>query len=119
MTGKLTRYTIYHARDLMQMILFDTTVWMAQRDLQYRRVAEVDIAPDDGVLERVFWLTNHSDRAWIRNPEVAWFATDAPVRSTSVGDVIVCERTQQAWMVVPYGFELIPADQTKQEPSPD
>ena len=107
MTTTRTRYTVYHALDLMQMVLFDAGQWVAHRDTHYRRVADVEVSLEGNPLERVFWLTNHSDTAWTRNPEVTWFATDAPVRSTSVGDVIVCEGTEQAWMVIPYGFELV------------
>src|ERR1700687_2613383 len=107
MTTTRRRYVVYHALDPMQVVLFDAGQWVAHRDTHYRRVAEVEVSSDEeNPLERVFRLTNHFDEAWTRNPEVTWFATDAPVRSTSVGDVIVCEHTRQAWMVIPYGFEL-------------
>jgi hypothetical protein len=104
MTMTACRYAVYHALDPMQMILCDATRWVANRDTHYRHVAEVDIPSEEGPLNQIFRLTNHFDEAWTRNSEVAWFATDPPVRSTSVGDVIVCEHTEQAWMVIPYGF---------------
>jgi hypothetical protein len=121
MTTTLTRYVVYHALDPMQLVFFDAAQWVAHRDTHYRRVAEVNISSEESPLQRVFRLTNHLDEAWIRNSEVAWFATDAPVRSTSVGDVVVCEQTEQAWMVIPYGFELVACGETehRREPPPD
>jgi hypothetical protein len=74
--------------------------WLENCALHYRHVATVD-AP----LERVFALTNHFEEdSWTTHQEVVWHATDAPVRSTSVGDVIVSRDTGQAWLVMP--FEL-------------
>ncbi len=121
MTTTLTGYVVYHALDPMQLALFDAAQWVAHRDTHYRRVAEVNISSEESPLQRVFRLTNHLDEAWTRNSEVAWFATDAPVRSTSVGDVIVCEQTEQAWMVIPYGFELVACGEAEhpREPPPD
>ena len=122
MTTTRRRYVVFHALDLMQVVLFDAGQWIAHSDTHYRRVAVVEVSSDEeNPLERVFRLTNHLDEAWTRNPEVVWFATDAPVRSSSVGDVIVCEHTRQAWMVVPYGFELMPPGEAehRQEPPPD
>jgi hypothetical protein len=111
MTTTRTRYTVYHALDPMQMVFFDAAQWVAGRDINYRRVAEVVVSSDEeNPLERVFRLTNHFDGSWTRNPDVAWFTTDAPVRSTSTGDVIVCKDNPQAWIVIPFGFELLPPD---------
>ena len=107
MTTVSSRYAIYHARDPLQMALFDPAQWATDRDSHYCRVAEVEISPEDP-LNRIFRLTNHFDeKAWVSNPEVVWFDTHMPIRSTSVGDVIVNEQAGQAWMVIPFGFELL------------
>jgi hypothetical protein len=105
MTTTSSRYAVYHALDLLQMVFFDPAQWATDRDSHYRRVAEVEVSPEDP-LNRIFRLTNHFDKkAWVANPEVVWFATHVPIRSTSVGDVIVSEQTGQEWMVLPNGFE--------------
>jgi RNA polymerase sigma factor (sigma-70 family) len=79
------RYAVYHAHDNWAMVEPHADHWHRDRALHYRHVADVD-AP----LERVFALTNHLDGcSWTSHQEVVWHATDAPVRSTSVGDVIL------------------------------
>ncbi len=107
MTPVSSRYAIYHALDLLQMLFYDEAQWATDRDSHYRRVAEVEVSSEDP-LNLIFRLSNHFDEnAWVANPEVVWFATHMPIRSTSIGDVIVNEQTRQAWMVMPYGFELL------------
>ena len=103
MTDAHQQYAMYHARDPWAMIEPREDRWLISQDLHYKHVALVN-AP----LERVFALTNHQDEhGWTRNPEVEWYATDAPLRSTSVGDVILCRQTNQAWLVMPIGFKEI------------
>jgi hypothetical protein len=77
--------------------------WLLNQTLHYRHVADVEAHQ----LEQVFALTNHQEESWTRHAQIVWHATDAPVRSTSVGDVIVSSQTQQAWLVMPTGFREI------------
>jgi hypothetical protein len=107
MTTISSCYAIYHALDLLQMFFYDETQWATDRESHYRRIAEVEVSSEDP-LNRIFRLTNHFDeKAWMSNPEVVWFDTHMLIRSTSVGDVIVNEQAGQAWMVIPFGFELL------------
>jgi hypothetical protein len=100
---KQERYAVYHANDLYAMIAPQPEHWYTDRSRRYTHVADV-VAP----LGRVFALTNHIDRPWTENPEVIWH-TAAPVRSTSVGDVIISQESGQAWLVMPFGLqELAP-----------
>ena len=100
------RYAVYHATDLHAMIAPQPEHWHTDRSLHYTHVADVE-AP----LEQVFALTNHIDHSWTDNPEVVWH-TAAPVRSTSVGDVIVSRQSGRAWLVMPFGLQDLAADQT-------
>ena len=100
----MPRYRVYHATDLMQMVLHDEAQWFTDRALHYQQVADVEAQACDRPLSRVFRLTNHLDpRPWMEHPAVVWHDTSRPLRSTSVGDVI-CDETGQAWMVLPHGF---------------
>ena len=91
------RYALYHAYDLMAMLWPSEESWREDRDRNFRHVADIE-AP----LHLVFRLTNQYDeRSWLCNREVVWHATDAPIRSTSVGDVIQSYETGQAWLVMP------------------
>lgn len=94
------KYAVYHANDLLVMVLPQPKWWHEDRERNYMHIADVS-AP----LERVFALTNHVDHSWTSNPEVVWYATRLPLRSTSVGDVIVSYTTGQAWLVMPIGLQ--------------
>jgi len=97
------QYAVYHANDIWAMVEPKADRWQLDSAGHYRYVADVD-AP----LERVFALTNHYEEdSWTTHQEVVWHATDAPVRSTSVGDVIVSRETGQAWLVLPFGLREI------------
>ncbi len=98
------RFALYHANDLHAMIAPQADHWLTDRSGHYTHVADVE-AP----LGRVFALTNHIDHSWTDNPEVVWH-TAAPVRSTSVGDVIVSQESGRAWMVMPFGLQELTAD---------
>jgi hypothetical protein len=98
------RYGVYHANDLHAMIAPQADHWCTDRSRHYTHVADVE-AP----LGQVFALTNHIDHPWTENPEVAWH-TAAPVRSTSVGDVIVLQESGRAWLVLPFGLQELEAD---------
>ena len=112
MTTKSSRYAIFHTLDLLQMIFYDQRQWATDRDSHYRRVALVEVSSEDP-LDLIFRLTNHlGGEASVAGPEVVWFDTTMPIRSTSVGDVIVDELAGRAWMVMPYGFELLSPDET-------
>jgi len=102
----MPRYTVYHAIDQMQMVQHDEAQWRDYRATAYLRVAEVEVTREQKPLDQVFERTNHIDCAWTDHPGVIWHATDRPLRSTSIGDVIVAE-TGQAWMVMPSGFSLL------------
>ncbi len=66
----------------------------------YVKVAEVQTVD----IEDVFQLTNHIDREWTLNDEVIWHSI-LPMRSTSVGDVVVDMTTQKRYFVASFGFE--------------
>ncbi len=55
-------------------------------------------------LAEVFQLTNHIEQDWRLNALVRSLSPD-PLRSTSVGDVLV--QGNRAWMVMPSGFLLL------------
>ena len=101
---KQGRYGVYHANDLLAMIAAQPDHWYTEQCRHYTHVADVK-AP----LGQVFALTNHIDHSWTDNPEVVWH-TAAPVRSTSVGDVIVSLQSGQAWLVMPFGLQELAAD---------
>ncbi len=93
------RFAVYHARDPLAMTVPQPSHWSTDRALHYRHVADV-AAPFQQVFER----TNHHDSNWTHNPEVLWYDTSRPLRSTSVGDVIVSCQTGRAWMIMSAGF---------------
>ena len=97
------RYAVYHARDIWAMLSPREDLWLLNPALHFRPVAQVQA---DG-LERVFVLTNHQEESWTSHQEITWHATDAAVRSTSIGDVIVATQTGQVWLVMPSGFSEI------------
>jgi len=99
------RYAVYHANDLFAMALLETAHWYGDRSRYYTHVADVE-AP----LEQVFALTNHINYPWTSNPQVVWHVTTAPLRSTSVGDVIVSCESGQAWLIMPIGLQELPPD---------
>ncbi len=99
------RYAVYHANDLLAMLMPQASSWYEDRSRSFTHVADV-VAP----LEQVFALTNHIDHSWTSNSEVVWHATNAPLRSTSVGDVIVAYESGQAWLVIPIGLQQLPPD---------
>ena len=94
------RFAVYHAADPLALALPQPSHWSTDRAGHYRHVADV-LAP----FGQVFALTNHVDHDWTDNPEVTWHDDGSPLRSTSVGDVIVSYETGQAWMVMPTGFQ--------------
>ena len=94
------RYAVYHANDLSAMAEPQVTRWHEDRSRYYTHVADV-VAP----LAQVFTLTNHIDHPWTSNSEVVWHTTEIPLRSTSVGDVIVSYESSQAWLVMPVGLQ--------------
>ncbi len=98
------RYAVYHANDLHAMIAPQPEHWHTDRSRHYTHVADVEAK-----LTQVFALTNHIDHPWTDNPEVVWH-TAAPVRSTSVGDVIVSLQSGQAWLVLPFGLQELAAE---------
>ena len=99
------RYAVYHANDLFAMALPEASHWYEDRSRYYTHVADV-VAP----LEQVFALTNHINHSWTSNPQIVWHVTTAPLRSTSVGDVIVSYESGQAWLVMPIGLQELPPD---------
>jgi hypothetical protein len=98
-------YAVYHAKDLFAMALPEASHWYEDRSRYYTHVANVE-AP----LAQVFALTNHIDKSWTSNPQVVWHATADPLRSTSVGDVIVSCESGQAWLIMPIGLQELPPD---------
>ena len=101
---KQERYGVYHANDLHAMIAPQADHWLTDRSRHYTHVADVEAK-----LAQVFALTNHINHSWTDNPEVIWH-TAAPVRSTSVGEVIVSLESGQAWLVMPFGLQELAAE---------
>jgi len=99
------RYAVYHANDLHAMVVPRAAHWFRDRSRHYTHVADVE-AP----LAQVFALTNHIDHSWTSNPQVVWHTTAAPVRSTSVGDVIISLQSGRAWLVMPIGLLELAVD---------
>ena len=99
------RYAVYHANDLLAMVAPQAERWSSDRSRHYTHVADVE-AP----LARVFALTNHIDYSWTTNPEVVWSSTAEKVRSTSVGDVIVSQKSGQTWLVMSCGLQELSAE---------
>ena len=99
------RYAVYHANDLLAMLMPQASSWYEDRSRSYTHVADVV-----GPLEQVFALTNHIDHSWTKNPEVVWHATGVQLRSTSAGDVILAYDSGQAWLVMPIGLQELPPD---------
>lgn len=100
-------YSVYHALDPMQMVYHDEAQWYQDRESHYRHVANVEASVEEKPLAQVFALTNHTDCNWSTNAVVVWHDTAMPLRSTSVGDIVTCKSTNQAWMVMPYGFKAL------------
>jgi hypothetical protein len=98
-------YAVYHANDLFAMVVPEASHWYEGRSQYYTHVADVE-AP----LAQVFALTNHIDHSWTSNPQVVWHVTTAPLRSSSVGDVIVSYDSGQAWLIMPIGLQEFPPD---------
>ena len=98
------RFALYHANDLHAMIAPQPEHWHIDRSRHYTHVADIEAK-----LSQVFELSNHIDHSWTDNPEVVWHPA-APVRSTSVGDVIVSLQSGQAWLVLPFGLQELAAE---------
>jgi len=96
------RYGVYHAVDPLAMACPQPAHWQSNWRRHFVHVADV-AAP----FEQVFTLTNTIDRPWTSNREVVWYDDRLPLRSTSVGDVIVSYETDQAWMILPAGFHSL------------
>src|SRR5258706_15005935 len=94
------RYAVYHANDPYAIIAPQADHWFTDRSRHYTHVADV-VAP----LAQVFALTNHIDHPWTSNPAVIWHTAEIPLRSTSVGDVIVSYESGQAWLIMPVGLQ--------------
>jgi len=99
------RYAVYHANDLFAIPTVQASHWHEDRSRYYTHIADVQ-AP----LAQVFALTNHIDHSWTENPQVVWYVTTVPLRSTSVGDVIVSYESEQAWLVMPIGLQELSPD---------
>lgn len=79
----------------------------AWRDGKYRLVATLPDYPDlttEQALERAFELTNHIDRSWTENHEVA--PVPGAHRSTSTGDMVV--RDGQGFACSSFGWMRVP-----------
>lgn len=108
MSESKARYTVYQAIDPLQMLFADEGQWRSNCQSHYQCVAVVEVERKDSPLSKVFERTNSHENDWTHNPEVVWCATHAPLRSTSVGDVI-CGPAGTEWMVMPSGFKLLSA----------
>jgi hypothetical protein len=103
----MARYSVYHALDPMQMVQHSEAQWHRNRESRYRHVADVEISVEENTLAQIFALTNHVESDWTTNAVVVWYDSMAALRSTSVGDVVMCKQTGQAWMVMPFGFKAL------------
>lgn len=94
-------YTVYHCTDLRAM----SNPYLGQQEWAHHRQYYVKVAEVVATsLDEVFGLTNHVGGNWQDNVEVK-VLTAGPLRSTSVGDVIV--PGDDAWLVEPAGFTAI------------
>jgi hypothetical protein len=103
----MARYSVYHALDPMQMVQHDEAKWYRGRESHYHHIADVEVSVEENPLAQVFAFTNHVEYDWTANSAVVWHASMTPLRSTSVGDVVMCKQTGQAWMVMPSGFKAL------------
>jgi hypothetical protein len=112
---KEVRYAVFHARDPIAMRdpQAQEAQWSTNRPRFYTHVADV-VAP----LGQVFALTNHIDHSWKSNHQVVWHEAAHPLRSTSVGDVIVSHLDGTAWLVMPIGLYPLWSHDTKETNKP-
>jgi len=87
------RYTVYHWKNTKYR-------GNGKYPDDYEKVAVIETVG----LEKVFEKTNHIDKDWTENEEVAELFEPMP-RSTSVGDVII-NGNGIKFVVEPFGFKL-------------
>lgn len=95
------KYRVYHCTSEEELFTARSELWK-EADKNYQLVAEVEAS----TLAEVYRLTNHIESDWRENEGVSPYS-DEPVRSTSVGDVIVEGET--VWLVTTYSFVEIKA----------
>lgn len=85
-----TKASLFHFQNPMQHLVMISptdrelqTLFGSEFNTEYKLVAELDSSD----LEEIFDLTNHVTKPWPTNEGVE-MKTEAPVRSTSVGDVV-------------------------------
>src|SRR5256885_13885690 len=78
-------------------------LWLKDKALYYRFIATVVITNMLNSLSQAYQATQ--DKSWINNPKVKW-SQNVPLRSTTIGDVIVDEYDEE-WIVSDKSFELI------------
>ncbi len=102
-------FHVYQSIDLEAMLDVQTGIqrWCSRSRNQFYREVALLKAEGDSPLEQAFRLTNHVEEQWQRNREILWFSKDEPLRSTSVGDIIVSLSSGTAWAVDRVGFQLI------------
>lgn len=103
-------FQVYHSTDLAAM--HDLTLgeqrWKgSEREQWFREVAILKVSHLEHQLEEVFQLTNHIEGNWTRHREVVWVQVTGPLRSTSVGDIVVSLLSGTAWTVRNMGFQVI------------
>jgi hypothetical protein len=103
-------FQVFHSTDLDTIL--DPAIgerrWHGlEQELYYKEVAIIKVARSETQLEEVYRLTNHSDRNWTHRSEVVWVQETEPIRSTSVGDIVVSLLSGTAWMVKNMGFQVI------------
>ncbi|WP_376795027.1 hypothetical protein [Thermogemmatispora sp.] len=102
-------FQVYQSVDLEAMWDVSTGVQRWRSPLRHQFYREVALlkAEGDSPLEEAFRLTNHVEEPWQRSRKILWYARDGPLRSTSVGDIIVSLSSGAAWVVDHVGFQVI------------
>ncbi len=103
-------FHVYHSTNLAAMrdSAMGEQHWNGpEREEWYREVAIIKVGQLEQQLEGVFCLTNHREGTWTHHREVVWVEVCGPVRSTSVGDVVVSLLSGAAWIVKNMGFQVL------------
>lgn len=102
-------YQVYHAVGYATMLDVEAGIGRfcsPQRANFYQEVALLKVE-SESPQDSVFSATNHAEQAWMHNREVLWFQDNVPLRSTSVGDIVVSLISRVAWIVDHVGFQRI------------
>jgi len=103
-------FHVYHSTDLAALL--DPAIgkqrWQGPgREQYYREVAIIKVPRSEHQLEEVYCLSSDFDWNRTHHRDLAWVQESKPVRSTSVGDIIVSLLSGTAWIKRNIGFQVI------------